>query len=142
MLYSRIDLRKSNYKPLHENWEFLKNPNIAQLNEIYYQYCRYKKFESVMPIFDSQYTDISNDVVGYYSNNSLVAFSIIKKHDKENVEAVQFAWTYHQPKLGLGIKSLKHECALYRQLGYKFLYLGGADEYKKSLQGFEILGPV
>lgn len=95
-----------------------------------------------MPIFDSEYTDNNNDVIGYYDNSSLVAFSLIKKYDHQNVEALQFAWTYHRPRSRLGIESLQHECAFYRELGYKYLYLGGADEYKKQIQGFEILGTI
>lgn len=92
-----------------------------------------------MPIFDSEYTDPHVDIIGYFDNQNLVAFSLLKKYDCDNVEAVQFAWTYHQPKLRLGITSLEHECALYKQLGFKFLYLGGADEYKTQIDGFEIL---
>jgi hypothetical protein len=95
-----------------------------------------------MPIFDSEYTDMSNDIIGYYDQDNLVAFSIVRKYDQDNVEALQFAWNYHNPKLRLGIKSLEHECALYKKLGYQYLYLGGADEYKSKIAGFEILGPV
>lgn len=140
MIYARIDLEKTNYNTLQSNWEFIKNPDIKTLNSIYMYYCKYKKFQSVMPIFDSEYVDPQNDVIGYYDNNHLAAFSLIKKYDSINVEAVQFAWTYHNPKLRLGIRSLEHECALYKQLGYKFLYLGQADEYKKQIDGFEIVG--
>jgi hypothetical protein len=139
MIYARINLEKTNYNILHSNWEFIKNPDIDALNNIYVQYCRYKKFPSVMPIFDSEYTDPHVDIIGYFDNQNLVAFSLLKKYDCANVEAVQFAWTYHNPKLRLGITSLEHECALYKKLGYKFLYLGGADEYKTQIDGFEIL---
>jgi hypothetical protein len=139
MLYARIDLKKINYIKLQSNWQFIKNPDINLLNQIYQKYCQYKKFQSVMPIFDSVYTDSKNDIVGYFDSQELVAFSIIKKHDNINAEAMQFAWTYHNPKLRLGIKSLKHECALYKELGFQFLYLGEATDYKKSIDGFEIL---
>jgi len=141
MIYARINLQVTNYSPkLH--WEFLKKPNIAQLNTIYKKYCLYKKFVSVMPIFDSQYTDCKNDIIGYYDNNILQAFSLIKRHDEQNVEAVQFAWTYNNPRLRLGINSLKQECAIYKELGYKFLYLGEAHSYKSQFDGFEILGSI
>ena len=40
------------------------------------------------------------------------------------------------------IETMKHECALYKSLGYRYLYLGGADEYKEEITGFEILGPA
>ena len=95
-----------------------------------------------MPIFDSEYVDIKNDIIGYFDKDTLVAFSLLRRYNQFDVEALQFAWTYHEPKLRLGIESLKHECAVYKNLGYKFLYLGEADEYKSEIDGFEKLGPV
>ena len=142
MIYARINLEKTNYSLFQYNWELIRNPDIGALNAIYTQYCRYKKFPSVMPIFDRDYQDPENDIIGYFDQSRLVAFSIIRKYDPDNVEAVQFAWTYHDPKQSLGIESLKHECALYKELKYKYLYLGGADEYKSKIDGFEILGPL
>jgi len=142
MIYARIDLEKTNYSSNILNWQYLKNPDIDQLNLIYRKYCTHKKFKSVMPIFDLEYTDSSNDIIGYFDSDTLVAFSIIRKYDVNNIEAIQFAWTYHNPKLRLGIKSLEHECALYKKLGYKFLYLGEANEYISKIIGFEILGEL
>jgi hypothetical protein len=95
-----------------------------------------------MPLFDSQFTDPDTDVIGYYEQDQLVAFSLIKRYDKENVLASQFAWTYHNPRTRLGIESLKTECAIYRDQGYKFLYLDQAHLYKQGLEGFEILGTL
>ena len=95
-----------------------------------------------MPIFDSEYVDQKNDIIGYFDNNNLVAFSLLRRYDAENVEAVQFAWNYNNPKLRLGIESLKQECAIYKRLKFKFLYLGEADEYKSIIDGFEILGSL
>ena len=94
-----------------------------------------------MPIFNSEYTDLKNDLIGYYDKEKLIAFSLIRIHDRENIESIQFAWNYENPKLRLGIKSLKHECALYKKMGYKYYYLGQATEYKK-IDGYEELGPV
>lgn len=139
MIYARINLEKTNYSTSIINWQYLRTPDIKQLNAIYYQYCQYKKFPSVMPIFDSEYQDQNNDVIGYFDSNELVAFSLIRRYDNVNAEALQFAWTYHDPKLRLGIESLKQECAIYKKLGFKFLYLGGADEYKSKIDGFEII---
>ena len=95
-----------------------------------------------MPIFNSQYTDSSNDVIGYYDQNQLVAFSLIKRFDDKNAECLQFAWDYQNPGLRLGIESLKNECAIYRNRRFDYLYLGTADNYKKEIMGFEILGPI
>jgi hypothetical protein len=142
MIYARINLEKTNYAIFQSDWEFVRDPDINALNSIYNQYCKYKKFPSVMPIFDREYQDPNNDIIGYFDHGELVAFSIIRKYDHDSVEAVQFAWTYHDPKQRLGVKSLKHECALYQKLGFKYLYIGGADEYKTKIDGFEILGPT
>jgi hypothetical protein len=95
-----------------------------------------------MPIFDSEYTDPKNDILGYYDSNNLVAFSLVRRYSDTEAECVQFAWNYANRDLRLGISSLKNECAVYKRLGFKYLYLGGAEEYKKSIDGFEILGPA
>lgn len=141
MLYARVDLKQTNYPEL-DSYQFIENPDITQLNNLYAKYCKHKKFRSVMPIFDSEYTDPNTDVIGYYDADKLVAFSLIKRYSNTDAECVQFAWDYINPRLQLGISSLKNECAVYKRLGFHYLYLGGADEYKKSIDGFEILGPA
>ena len=140
MKYARIRLADTNYTML-DNFQVLSNPNPEELERIYNTYCVYKKFPSVMPIFPEEYTDERNDVIGYYHDNKLVAFSLIRKYDTENCEAVQFAWDYTKPELQLGYSSLKSECAYYQAQGFRYYYLGGADEYKRKFDGFEILGP-
>jgi len=141
--YARIDLSKTSYYPT-TTYSYLSasDENITQLNDIYRTYCIYKHFGSVMPIFKSQYTDPNTDILGYYDNDELVAFSLIKLYDKHNALCEQFAWTYHRPKLRLGIESLITECAIYKERGFKYLYLDQAHLYKQGLQGFELLGPM
>lgn len=139
--FARINLSRTNYKPT-VSWQYLRNPNVNQLNNIYHTYCRYKKFDSVMPIFDSRYLDSSTDVIGYYDGEELVAFSLIVLYDQYNAMCDQFAWTYHNPQKRLGIESLKTECAIYRDRGFQYLYLDQAHSYKKDIQGFEVLGPI
>ena len=139
--FARIDLAQTTYRPT-VTWEYLLEPNIAQLQDIYRTYCIYKHFASVMPLFNSQFTDPATDVIGYREAGELVAFSLMRRLDEENVLASQFAWTYHNPRTRLGIESLKTECAIYRDRGYKFLYLEQAHLYKQGLEGFEILGTL
>jgi hypothetical protein len=139
--FARIDLSKSNYESTVK-WEYLRNPDIAKLNQIYRDYCKYKHFASVMPIFDSRYTDPMTDVIGYYDQNRLVAFSLIRRYDDKNALCDQFAWNYHNPKLRLGIETLQTECAIYRERGFHYLYLEQAHLYKQSMAGFELLGPL
>lgn len=114
---------------------------MDRLKAIYRQYCIYKQFESVMPLFDGMIFDKYTDVICYYPDSKLSAFSLVKRYDRENAEALQFAWDYQNPDLRLGVESLKHECAYYKSQGYKYLYLGLADEYKSQIDGYEILGP-
>jgi len=139
--FARISLPQTTYQS-QIDWQYLRNPDIAVLNNILRTYCIYKHFASVMPIFDSQYLDPSTDVIGYYEEGRLVAFSLMKRYDDRNVLASQFAWTYHNPKTRLGVESLKTESAIYRERGIEYLYLDQAHLYNQGLDGFEILGPL
>lgn len=142
--FARIDLDKTNYTPSVE-WAYIEHfdkDTLSRLDEIYKTYCVYKHFASVMPMFHSRYTDPMSDVIGYYDNNKLVAWSLIRKFDTCNALCDQFAWTYHKPKTRLGIETLKTECAIYKERGFRYLYLEQAHLYKSEIDGFEILGAL
>lgn len=141
--FARIDLAKTNYTATVD-WGYLipTEQQIIELNEIYKRYCAYKKFPSVMPMFPSRYTDPAVDVIGYFDQTQMVAFSLIRRYDKHNALCEQFAWTYHNPKSRLGIETMKTECAIYRDRGFEYLYLEQAHLYKQEIQGFEILGQL
>lgn len=141
MIYSRINLAATNYQP-QLDWYYITQPDLDQLDYIYITYCRHRQFASVMPLFDNDYLDSNTDIIGYRDQNELVAFSLIRRLDPVNAYATQFAWTYHNPQARLGIVSLKTECAIYRDRGFHYLYLGAADAYKQQIQGFETLGPA
>jgi hypothetical protein len=139
--FARIDLSR-NTDQESVKWAYLTDPDISVLNDIYRTYCIYKHFASVMPMFDSQYTNPDTDVIGYYDTDQLVAFSLIKRYNNKNALCAQFAWNYRNPKLRLGIESLRTECAIYRERGFKYLYLDQAHLYKQGITGFELLGPL
>jgi len=139
--FARIDLSKTNYAPT-VTWEIIKDPDVAKLNNIYRDYCKYKRFASVMPIFDSRYTDPMTDVIGYYDGDTLAAFSLIRRYDNKNALCDQFAWNYNNPRLRLGIETMKAECAIYKARGFQYLYLEQAHLYKSQIDGFELLGPM
>ena len=141
MKYARVKLNQTNYVTM-DNWNYITDININQLNELYKKYCVYKDFESVLPIFDSQYLDTSVDIIGYYDSDTLIAFSMVRRYNEKNAELLQFAWDYVKPELTLGLESLKNECAIYKARGFDYLYLGGADKYKRFLDGFEIIGKL
>ena len=145
MIYCRIKLSKTNYKS-YENSLILDNPNLKEIQKIYKQYCDYKRFKSVMPIFEN---DVKiHKVMAYYHEGDFVAFSLLYELDKHNIEALQFAWNYKTPKLRLGIVSLENECNWAKANGYKYLYLGRGDvynnpnNYKNQFKGFEVLGAL
>ena len=139
--FARIDLSKTHYD-INVKWEYQTQPDIVKLNIIYRDYCKHKRFASVMPIFNSRYTDPMTDVIGYYDSNKLVAFSLIKRYDDKNALCDQFAWNYNNPRLRLGIETLKTECAIYKARGFEYLYLEQAHLYKQEIDGFELLGPL
>ena len=142
--FARIDLSKTDYTPTVE-WSYItsREPGVlAQLDDIYRTYCIHKHFASVMPIFHSRYNDPMAEILGYYDQEQLVAFSLIRRFDQHNALCDQFAWTYHKPRLRLGIETMKAECAIYKERGFKYLYLEQAHLYKSDIAGFEILGPL
>jgi len=142
--FARIDLAKTNYTPTVE-WKYIdsRKPDVlARLDDIYRTYCIYKHFASVMPMFPSRYTDPMAEIIGYYDQERLVAWSLIRKFDQHNALCDQFAWTYHRPRMRLGIETMKTECAIYKERGFQYLYLEQAHLYKSDMAGFEILGPM
>ena len=139
MIYCRIKLSKTNYQTY--DYAYIEDkPNLKKIQDIYKKYCDYKKFKSVQPLFAN---DIKvHKVMVYYDEGKFVAFSLLYELDKHNIEALQFAWDYKNPKLRLGIKSLENECAWAKANGYKYLYLGQDDRYKSQFKGYERLGPM
>jgi hypothetical protein len=141
--FARINLAQTNYTESVE-WGYLSKSEymIEKCQEIYLVYCAHKRVASVMPLFPSRFRDAMADVIGYYSGGNLVAFSLIRRFDDHNALCDQFAWTYHEPRLRLGIETMKTECAIYLARGFRYLYLEQAHLYKQEIKGFEILGAI
>ena len=142
MKFCRLNLAETNYQEYSESARWTWASSIDPFNEIYRQYCTYKQFVSVMPFFLSHFQDSANDIHVYYHGDQIVAWSLCRRWDEYNVESLQFAWDYKNPELELGRRSLEHECAYYKKLGYRYLYLGESANYKAEFDGYEILGPV
>lgn len=142
--FARINLSQTNYQPT-VTWRYIQDRDsstLTRLDDIYRTYCIYKHFASVMPMFHSRYLDPMADIIGYYDQDCLVAWSLIRRFDEHNAMCDQFAWTYHRPRMRLGIETMKTECAIYRKRGFQYLYLEQAHLYKSEIDGFEILGPL
>ena len=142
MKFCRLNLSKTYYEEYPEAAKLTWASSIEPFEQIYKTYCRHKQFSSVMPLFLSQFQDHANDIHVYYYNEQVVAWSLCRRYDEYSVESLQFAWDYQQPQLELGRRSLEHECAHYKQLGYRYLYLGESANYKAQFDGYEILGPI
>lgn len=142
MKFCRINLSLTNYDlcPGAERWTWASG--LEPFETIYRDYCKYKKFTSVMPLFLSQFQDSLNDIHIFKDSGGLVAWSLCRRWNNHNVESMQFAWNYHAPALELGRRSLEHECAYYKQRGYEYLYLGQVAEYKTQFDGYEQLGTL
>lgn len=139
-MYCRVDLSLSNYTEL-TNYKILSGEHYPDIVRIYERYCEHKEFGGVRPVLLEDITQPNTDLIGYYDSDQLVAFSFILKYPSVNsVITDQFAWDYNNPRLKLGYKSLRSECARYKRLGYDYLYLGDYYAYKAELTGYE-LGP-
>ena len=137
-MYCRIRLQETNYQEYH-NYRILGSSSFERCLEIYKDYIRYKKFEDTVPIFREEFEIPHSDIIGYYDENELVAFTIAYKFKSVNsVWADQFAWNYKNKKLGLGHVANKNEIPLYKRLRYDYYYLGESSDYKSKLQGYEI----
>lgn len=141
MQFGRIDLKNTTYK-ITLDAQLLKPIHIEEIIRVYKEYCLHKKFKSIMPLIPGRFLVPGTEVFGYYEQANLIAWSMYRIWDHENVVVDHHAWDYKNPKLRMGIRSLQNECALYRNRGYKFMYFESIELYMKKLQGFEILGKL
>ena len=140
--YAYIDLTQTNYTPRLEYTILPKDTDPAPLLEIYRQYCLHKKFESCWPVYAEEFGAPRNDIIAYRDKGTIVAWTMIYRMAKTAVWNMQFAWNYQNPKLKLGYRSIRTECAIYRNLGYKTMLVDDDQEYKREVQGYTVLGPM
>jgi hypothetical protein len=115
---------------------------INDVLRIYRDYCAHKHFQSVMPMIPGRLTAPGTEIIGYQHRDELVAWSMYRIWDAENILSDHFAWDYREPRLRLGIRSIETECAIYRDRGYRWMYFESVEPYMLDLQGFEIMGPI
>lgn len=139
--FGRIQLAETEYQQ-ELSCEFLNPVPVDDIKRVYREYCLHKHFQSVMPMIAGRLTDLSTQIIGYRDHGRLVAWSMYRIWDSENILSDHFAWDYRNPRLRLGIRSLENECAIYRDLGYKYMYFESVLPYMMDMQGFEILGPL
>lgn len=137
--FGRINLPETNYTP-HLQWQILDPVPVVEVIKIYQDYCRHRKFASVIPMLPGRLTATDTEIIGYHSNDQLVAWSMYRIWDQHNILSDHFAWNYREPRIRLGQRSLENECAVYRDRGYQYMYFESVQPYMLDLQGFEILG--
>lgn len=138
--FGRINLKDTRYVSDLE-WSMLDPVPVNDLQRVYRDYCLHKHFQSVMPLIPGRLTAPNTEIIGYHDRDRLVAWSMYRVWDAENVLSDHFAWDYRNPRLRLGIRSIENECAIYRDRGYRWMYFEAVEPYMLDLQGFEILGP-
>lgn len=139
--FGRINLKQTHYTS-DLSWQRLDPVPVDQVQRVYREYCRHKHFLSVMPMIAGRLTASDTEIIGYHDRGGLIAWSMFRIWDSENVLCDHFAWDYRDPQLRLGIRSLENECAIYRNRGYCWMYFETVEPYMLDLQGFEILGPM
>jgi len=139
--FGRIDLAKTHYAS-DLNWHLLDPVPVNEVQRVYREYCTHKHFLSVMPMIAGRLLAPGTEIIGYYNNNRLVAWSMYRIWDQFHILSDHFAWNYQDPQLRLGIKSIENECAIYRDRGYRYMYFEAVEPYMLDIQGFELLGPI
>jgi hypothetical protein len=139
--FGRIDLQQTQYVSDVE-YQLLDPVPVNDLQRVYRDYCVHKHFQSVMPLIPGRLVAAGTEIIGYYDQDRLVAWSMYRVWDQHNILSDHFAWDYRNPKLRLGIRSIENECAIYRDRGYRYMYFEAVEPYMLDLQGFEILGPL
>lgn len=139
--FGRINLRDTVYTQDLE-FEILDPVPVNDVLRVYRDYCLHKHFQSVMPMVPGRLTAAGTEIIGYRDHGRLVAWSMYRVWDAENILSDHFAWDYRDPRLRLGIRSIETECAIYRERGYRWMYFESVEPYMLDLQGFELMGPL
>ena len=137
--FGRICLQHTQYQSALD-WQLLKPVPVAAVLQVYRDYCRHKHFQSVMPMIPGRLTDSATEIIGYHDQDRLVAWSMYRIWDTENILSDHFAWDYRDPRLRLGLRSIENECAIYRDRGYRWMYFESVEPYMLDFEGFELLG--
>lgn len=137
--FGRINLANTSYTA-DLNGCVLDPVPVDELQQVYRDYCAHKNFLSVMPMLPERLTAPGTEIIGYHDQGRLVAWSMYLIWGTKNILSDHFAWDYKNPRLRLGIRSLEHECALYRDRGYQWMYFEAVEPYMINMQGFELLG--
>jgi len=139
--FGRINLEHTQYESALD-WQYLDPVPVPDVLRVYRDYCRHKHFQSVIPMIPGRLTASDTEIIGYHDKDRLVAWSMYRIWDTENILSDHFAWDYRDPGLRLGIRTIQNECAIYRDRGFRWMFFESVEPYMLDMQGFEILGPM
>lgn len=139
--FGRIYLQNTTYQQDLE-CEILCPVPVDAVLRVYHDYCAHKHFQSVMPMLPSRLTADQTEIIGYHDQGRLMAWSMYRIWDDSSILCDHHAWDYSNPRLRLGIRSLKNECAIYRDRGFSHMYFEWVAPYMLNFESFEILGPI
>ena len=140
--FGRIFLASTSYSQ-QLDCEVLDPVPVQEVLRVYREYCLHRHFQSVMPMVPGRLTATDTEIMGYHdATGKLIAWSMYRIWDSQNILSDHFAWDYRDPRLRLGIRSIENECAIYRDRGYRWMYFESVEPYMLDLQGFEIMGPM
>lgn len=139
--FGRINLAATQYVS-DLDWRMLDPVPVNDVQRVYRDYCLHKHFLSVMPLIAGRLSAPDTEIIGYHERDRLIAWSMYRIWDQENILSDHFAWDYRNPRLRLGIRSIENECAIYRDRGYHWMYFETVEPYMLDIQGFELLGPI
>jgi hypothetical protein len=141
MTFACIDLADVTYQA-DLKAELLNPVPVDEVVQVYKAYCVHKHFYSVMPMVPGRFLVPGTEVWGYRDNGRLVAWSMYRVWDSHSVVCDHHAWDYKNPRLRLGIRSFENECAIYRDRGFRSMYLESVEPYMYDIKGFRLLGPM
>ena len=136
-----LDLKKKHKIPSRIDFEIVEDlKNWDRYERIWDTYLEKKGFSKEFNLSDLfKVNPNKKHVIEVYDYDEMVAFSIIRK--EPGPVSLQFAWTYHEPKLSLGIHCQYFELNYLKESGYKYNYVCPGYErtciWKSRFPGFE-----
>lgn len=148
---SRIDLSKFEERSRHRkrirkvglNCQALTADEINEdsLWSVYQKYIDTKGFVDFHASKDSFFTPVygSRTYLTFSKDEKLIAFSVLEDVGQKSAVALQFAWDYEEPALGVGYINKLHQFRFLKKKKRDYMYLGNSYE-KPSLGKSEYAG--
>ena len=113
----------------------------TRLWQVYQSYINKKGFSDFYSDKEDLFTPVygTRSYITYTKDSKLIAFSILEEVGSNSQIALQFAWDYENPDLGVGYINKLYQFRLMKDRNRRFMYLGNSYE-KPSLGKSEYAG--